>query len=111
MPIGADGGTVPTTPAATESRQRRQSITPRRSWSAPAPATSSALTATQEADPGFTPQVATDMTTMMSKVVEEGTERATWMASRQPETGTTNAYRDAWFIDSPATTSPASGTA
>ena len=49
----------------------------------------------------ITPQVARDMVMMMSKVVEEGT------GTRAPcfdgikaagKTGTTNAYRDAWFV-------------
>jgi penicillin-binding protein 1A len=46
------------------------------------------------------PQVATDMIFMMSKVVEEGTARRAQLDGVQAagKTGTTNAYRDAWFM-------------
>ncbi len=46
------------------------------------------------------PQVAVDMVGMMTKVVEEGTaRRATLDGIRAAgKTGTTNAYRDAWFV-------------
>jgi penicillin-binding protein 1A len=46
------------------------------------------------------PQVATDMVNMMTKVVEEGTaKRAALDGIRAAgKTGTTNAYRDAWFV-------------
>jgi len=48
----------------------------------------------------ISPQVATDMTTMMSKVVEEGTAKRAILDGIKAagKTGTTNAYRDAWFI-------------
>ncbi len=46
------------------------------------------------------PQVATDMIFMMSKVVEEGTARRAQLDGIRAagKTGTTNAYRDAWFM-------------
>jgi len=46
------------------------------------------------------PQVATDMVFMMSKVVEEGTARRAALDGIRAagKTGTTNAYRDAWFV-------------
>ena len=46
------------------------------------------------------PQVASDMAFMMSKVVEEGTARRAQLAGVKAagKTGTTNAYRDAWFV-------------
>jgi len=46
------------------------------------------------------PQVATDMIFMMSKVVEEGTARRAALDGIRAagKTGTTNAYRDAWFM-------------
>ncbi len=46
------------------------------------------------------PQVARDMATMMSKVVEEGTGRRAMLDGVKAggKTGTTNAYRDAWFV-------------
>jgi penicillin-binding protein 1A len=46
------------------------------------------------------PQVATDMIFMMSKVVEEGTARRAGLDGIRAagKTGTTNAYRDAWFM-------------
>ena len=46
------------------------------------------------------PQVALDMVYMMNKVVEEGTgKRAILEGTRAAgKTGTTNAYRDAWFV-------------
>jgi penicillin-binding protein 1A len=46
------------------------------------------------------PQVATDMVFMMSKVVEEGTARRAALNGIRAagKTGTTNAYRDAWFV-------------
>jgi len=45
-------------------------------------------------------QVASDMAFMMSKVVEEGTARRAQLAGVKAagKTGTTNAYRDAWFV-------------
>src|SRR5205085_9023797 len=48
----------------------------------------------------ISPKVATDMIYMMSKVVEEGTaKRAILDGVRSAgKTGTTNAYRDAWFM-------------
>ncbi len=46
------------------------------------------------------PQVASDMNMMMSKVVEEGTARRAILNGIKAagKTGTTNAYRDAWFV-------------
>ena len=46
------------------------------------------------------PQVATDMIFMMNKVVEEGTARRAMLTGIKAagKTGTTNAYRDAWFV-------------
>src|SRR5882672_5305046 len=46
------------------------------------------------------PQVALDMNLMMSKVVEEGTARRAILDGIKAagKTGTTNAYRDAWFV-------------
>src|SRR5256714_5072977 len=46
------------------------------------------------------PQVAMDMNMMMSKVVEEGTARRAILDGIKAagKTGTTNAYRDAWFV-------------
>jgi penicillin-binding protein 1A len=48
----------------------------------------------------LTPQVAMDMNMMMSKVVEEGTARRAILDGIKSagKTGTTNAYRDAWFV-------------
>jgi penicillin-binding protein 1A len=48
----------------------------------------------------FTPQVAGDMAFMMNKVVEEGTARRAILPGIKAagKTGTTNAYRDAWFV-------------
>jgi penicillin-binding protein 1A len=48
----------------------------------------------------ITPQVAMDMNMMMSKVVEEGTGRRAILDGIKAagKTGTTNAYRDAWFV-------------
>ncbi len=48
----------------------------------------------------LTPQVASDMVMMMSKVVEEGTARRAQLSGVKAagKTGTTNAYRDAWFV-------------
>jgi penicillin-binding protein 1A len=48
----------------------------------------------------LTPQVAMDMNMMMSKVVEEGTARRAILDGIKAagKTGTTNAYRDAWFV-------------
>jgi penicillin-binding protein 1A len=48
----------------------------------------------------ITPQVATDMIMMMNKVVEEGTARRAQLPGIKAagKTGTTNAYRDAWFV-------------
>ncbi len=45
-------------------------------------------------------QVAADMSLMMSKVVEEGTARRATLSGVKSagKTGTTNAYRDAWFV-------------
>jgi penicillin-binding protein 1A len=45
-------------------------------------------------------QVATDMIFMMNKVVEEGTARRAMLNGIKAagKTGTTNAYRDAWFV-------------
>jgi len=46
------------------------------------------------------PQVASDMVNMMTKVVEEGTARRAILDGIRAagKTGTTNAYRDAWFV-------------
>ncbi len=46
------------------------------------------------------PQIAMDMNFMMNKVVEEGTGRRTILDGIKSagKTGTTNAYRDAWFV-------------
>jgi penicillin-binding protein 1A len=46
------------------------------------------------------PQVATDMIYMMNKVVEEGTARRAMIPGIRVagKTGTTNAFRDAWFV-------------
>jgi penicillin-binding protein 1A len=46
------------------------------------------------------PQVAMDMIFMMNKVVEEGTARRAQLEGIKAagKTGTTNAYRDAWFM-------------
>jgi len=46
------------------------------------------------------PQVATDMIFMMNKVVEEGTAKRAMLAGIKAagKTGTTNAFRDAWFV-------------
>jgi penicillin-binding protein 1A len=46
------------------------------------------------------PQVALDMNMMMNKVVEEGTGRRAILEGVKAagKTGTTNAYRDAWFV-------------
>ena len=48
----------------------------------------------------ISPQVATDMAMMMSKVVDEGTAKRAILDGIKAagKTGTTNAYRDAWFI-------------
>jgi len=48
----------------------------------------------------LTPQVASDMAFMMSKVVEEGTAKRAQLDGIKAagKTGTTNAYRDAWFV-------------
>ncbi len=48
----------------------------------------------------ITPQVAHDMTMMMNKVVEEGTAKRAQLDGIKAagKTGTTNAYRDAWFV-------------
>jgi penicillin-binding protein 1A len=48
----------------------------------------------------ITPQVAMDMNMMMNKVVEEGTARRAILDGIKAagKTGTTNSYRDAWFV-------------
>jgi penicillin-binding protein 1A len=48
----------------------------------------------------ISPQVARDMNVMMNKVVEEGTGRRAILdgVKSAGKTGTTNAYRDAWFV-------------
>ena len=48
----------------------------------------------------ITPQVASDMNMMMNKVVEEGTGKRAMLDGIKAagKTGTTNAYRDAWFV-------------
>jgi penicillin-binding protein 1A len=48
----------------------------------------------------ITPQVASDMAMMMSHVVEEGTARRAGLNGIKAagKTGTTNNYRDAWFV-------------
>ncbi|MBK5960374.1 penicillin-binding protein [Rhodoplanes elegans] len=48
----------------------------------------------------MSPQVAADMNFMMNKVVEEGTARRAILNGIKAagKTGTTNAYRDAWFV-------------
>jgi len=47
-----------------------------------------------------TPQVAADINMMMNKVVEEGTGKRAILDGIKAagKTGTTNAYRDAWFV-------------
>jgi penicillin-binding protein 1A len=46
------------------------------------------------------PQVAHDMVTMMNKVVEDGTGKRAMLDGIKAagKTGTTNSYRDAWFV-------------
>jgi penicillin-binding protein 1A len=48
----------------------------------------------------LTPQVAMDMNLMMSKVVEDGTAKRAILDGIKAagKTGTTNSYRDAWFV-------------
>jgi penicillin-binding protein 1A len=48
----------------------------------------------------ISPQVAAEMSMMMNKVVEEGTGRRAMLDGIRAagKTGTTNAYRDAWFV-------------
>jgi penicillin-binding protein 1A len=48
----------------------------------------------------ITPEVASEMSMMMNKVVEEGTGRRAMLDGIRAggKTGTTNAYRDAWFV-------------
>ncbi|MEA3028479.1 MAG: penicillin-binding protein, partial [Alphaproteobacteria bacterium] len=48
----------------------------------------------------ISPQVAADMSMMMSKVVEEGTAKRAILEGIKAagKTGTTNSYRDAWFV-------------
>jgi penicillin-binding protein 1A len=48
----------------------------------------------------FKPQIAQDMITMMHNVVENGTARRARLdgVAAAGKTGTTNAYRDAWFV-------------
>jgi penicillin-binding protein 1A len=48
----------------------------------------------------ISPQVASDMALMMSKVVEEGTAKRAQLEGIKSagKTGTTNSYRDAWFV-------------
>jgi penicillin-binding protein 1A len=48
----------------------------------------------------ISPQVASDMAFMMSKVVEEGTAKRAQLDGIKSagKTGTTNSYRDAWFV-------------
>jgi penicillin-binding protein 1A len=48
----------------------------------------------------ISPQVAADMSVMMSKVVEEGTAKKAILDGIKAagKTGTTNSYRDAWFV-------------
>src|ERR1700722_2642520 len=48
----------------------------------------------------ISPQVAADMALMMSKVVEEGTAKRAILDGIKAagKTGTTNSYRDAWFV-------------
>jgi penicillin-binding protein 1A len=48
----------------------------------------------------ISPQVARDMNVMMSKVVEDGTGKRAMLdgVKAAGKTGTTNAYRDAWFV-------------
>jgi len=54
----------------------------------------------QQPRQAITPQVASDMVMMMNKVVEEGTARRAQLSGVKAagKTGTTNAYRDAWFV-------------
>jgi penicillin-binding protein 1A len=54
----------------------------------------------REPEQVLTPQVAADMNLMLSKVPEEGTgKRAALEGIRSAgKTGTTNAYRDAWYV-------------
>jgi penicillin-binding protein 1A len=49
---------------------------------------------------GIPPQVASDMAMMMSKVVEDGTAKRAILDGIKSagKTGTTNSYRDAWFV-------------
>jgi len=48
----------------------------------------------------ISPQVARDLNVMMNKVVEEGTGKRAILDNTKSagKTGTTNAYRDAWFV-------------
>jgi penicillin-binding protein 1A len=48
----------------------------------------------------FSPKIATDMIFMMNKVVEDGTGKRAMLDGIRAsgKTGTTNAYRDAWFM-------------
>jgi len=48
----------------------------------------------------ISPEVASDLNLMMSKVIEEGTARRAILAGIKAagKTGTTNAHRDAWFV-------------
>ena len=58
-------------------------------------------------------QVAADMNMMMNQVVEDGTGRRAILDGIKAagKTGTTNAYRDAWFVGYTGNLVAASGTA
>ena len=68
---------------------------------APAPANwCGASTATARSPPRAAPRVAADMIKMMNSVVENGTGRRARLdgIAAAGKTGTTNAFRDAWFM-------------
>ena len=105
LPIGADEVTVlDHTAAYADLPQRRHGGHAARASSrcAPAPARwSGASTATARSRAQvLPPQVALDMNMMMNKVAEEGTGRRALLDGMRiaGKTGTTNAYRDAWFV-------------
>src|SRR5262244_1447376 len=90
-------------PAAWASRRRCP--TPRRCRSAPTRSPCSNIRRfdrdeTRKPVQAIPPQVASDMAMMMSHVVEEGTARRAMLDGIKAagKTGTTNSYRDAWFV-------------